>query len=175
MSQLARAVFLDRDGVINLTVFRKGMHRAPQDMSEFAYIEGVQSTLAALKARGYLLLVCTNQPDVARGWQDRDQVLAFHEKIERELPVSRVYACFHDDDHDCLCRKPKPGMLVQGSEDFGVDLKQSWMIGDRWKDIEAGRAAGCRTIYLRHDHDTAQSGNPDHEVRKLEELLEIIR
>ncbi len=175
MAARSKAVFLDRDGVINLTVFRKGAERAPQDMSEFAYVEGVHATLAALQARGYVLLVCTNQPDVARGWQDRDQVLAFHAKIERELPVSRVYACFHDDVDACACRKPKPGLLVQGSDEFGLDLQQSWMIGDRSKDIEAGKAAGCRTIYLRHDHDTAQSGSPDYEITKLEQLLEIIR
>jgi D-glycero-D-manno-heptose 1,7-bisphosphate phosphatase len=175
VAERSKAVFLDRDGVINLTVFRKGAHRAPQDMSEWAYVEGVQTTLAALKARGYVLLVCTNQPDVPRGWQDRDQVVDFHAKIEAELPVSRVYACFHDDAHDCACRKPKPGMLVQGSEEFDIDLSQSWMVGDRSKDIEAGKAAGCRTIYLRHDHDSAPSGNPDHEITKLEQLLEIIR
>lgn len=174
MAQRSRAVFLDRDGVINLTVFRKGAQRAPQDLNEFAYVGGVQATLEALAARGYVLLVCTNQPDVARGWQAIERVHEIHAKIERELPVSRVYACFHDDAHDCLCRKPKPGMLVQGGQEFEIDLQQSWMVGDRAKDIEAGKAAGCRTIYLRHDHDSAPSGNPDYEITKLEQLLEII-
>jgi D-glycero-D-manno-heptose 1,7-bisphosphate phosphatase len=174
MSSRAKAVFLDRDGVINLTVFRKGAHRAPQDMSEFGYVEGVKATLEALKARGYVLLVCTNQPDVARGWQDLQRVLEIHAQIELDLPVSRIYACFHDDANDCACRKPKPGMLVQGSEEFAIDLTQSWMIGDRWKDIEAGKAAGCRTVYLRHDHDAEPSHEPDYEIQRLEQLLEII-
>jgi len=138
MALRAKAVFLDRDGVINLTVFRKGAHRAPADLSEFTYVSGLEPTLEALKSRGYVLIVCTNQPDVARGWQPRAIVDAFHAKIQRDLPVSRIYACYHDDEHDCLCRKPKPGMLVQGSEDFEIDLTQSWMVGDRWKDIEAG-------------------------------------
>src|ERR1700759_4381038 len=141
----AKAVFLDRDGVINVTVFRKGAQRAPQDMSEFAYVDGVESTLAALHARGYLLVVCTNQPDVARGWQTGEEVLEFHARIERELPVAGVYACFHDDAENCECRKPKPGLIHQAGAQFDVDYARSFMVGDRWKDIEAGRAAGCRT------------------------------
>jgi D-glycero-D-manno-heptose 1,7-bisphosphate phosphatase len=174
MSERAKAVFFDRDGVINLTVFRKGAHRAPADMSEFAYVEGVVPTLEALRARGYVLLVCTNQPDVARGWQSREQVDAFHQRIAQELPVSGIYSCFHDDAHDCLCRKPKPGLLHQGGEQFDIDYARSFMIGDRWKDIEAGRAAGCRTIYLRHAHDSEPAHEPDYEIRRLSELLDII-
>src|ERR1700755_1839981 len=115
MAPRAKAVFFDRDGVINLTVFRKGAQRAPADLSEWAYLDGVKPTLETLHARGYVLLVCTNQPDVARGWQPGEIVDSFHDKIQRDLPVSRIYACFHDDQHDCECRKPKPGMLVQGS------------------------------------------------------------
>ncbi len=174
-SRTHKAVFLDRDGVINQTFFRKGAYRAPQDMSEFTYVDGVQSTLEALRDRGYVLVVCTNQPDVARGWQRQEQVIEFHDKIAAELPVSRIYACFHDDIEDCLCRKPKAGMLIQGSEEFDIDLAQSWMVGDRWKDIEAGKAAGCRTVYLRHDYDTEPSHDPDYEIRTLPELLSIIR
>lgn len=175
MAPRAKAVFLDRDGVINQTVFRKGAQRAPADLSEFAYVDGVQPTLEALKVRGYVLIVCTNQPDVARGWQPQAIVDSFHDKIQRELPVSRVYACYHDDLHDCLCRKPKPGMLVQGRDELEIDLAQSWMVGDRWKDIEAGKAAGCRTVYLRHPHDTEDAHAPDYEIERLEQLLDIIR
>lgn len=174
MQSRAKAVFLDRDGVINLTVFRNGAQRAPADLSEFAYVEGVEPTLEELDARGYLLIVCTNQPDVARGWQPQAIVDSFHEKIQSDLPVAGIYACYHDEQHDCPCRKPKPGMLVQGSEDFEVDLAQSWMVGDRWKDIEAGKAAGCRTVYLRHPHDTEDAHGPDYEIARFEQLLDII-
>jgi len=175
MSARAKAVFLDRDGVINRMYFRKGAYRSPQEPSEWAYLDGVEATLQALRDRGYLLLVCTNQPDVARGWLRREVVDEFHRRLATDLPVSRIYACFHDDASACACRKPKPGMLLQGGEEFHVDLAQSWMVGDRWKDIEAGRAAGCRTVYLRHDHDQEASGGPDFEIRALPELLEIIR
>lgn len=171
----AKAVFFDRDGVINVTVFRNGAQRAPQDMREFAYVEGLEATLPVLRDRGFVLLVCTNQPDVARGWQARDQVLEFHARIQRELPISGIYSCFHDDAHDCECRKPKPGLLLQAGADFNVDYARSFMIGDRWKDIEAGRAAGCRTVYLRHPHDASDAHHPDHEIRSVSELLSIIR
>jgi D-glycero-D-manno-heptose 1,7-bisphosphate phosphatase len=171
----AKAVFLDRDGVINQTVFRRNAQRAPQDMSEWAYLEGVHVTLGQLHARGYLLIVCTNQPDVSRGWQTREQVDEFHRMIERELPIARVYACFHDQADGCGCRKPKPGMLLQGGAEFGVDLSRSFMVGDRPTDIEAGRAAGCRTIYLRHAGDAEPAPAADHEIRTLRELLDLIR
>ena len=175
MSQAHKAVFLDRDGVINHTLLRRGAQRAPQDLGEWRWIDGVHDTLRELHARGYVLLVCTNQPDVSRGWQTREQVDAFHALVMRELPVARIYACFHDDSEACACRKPKPGMLLQGARDFGVDLAQSFMVGDRASDIEAGRSAGCRTVFVRHPHDTSPTPGADYEITRLVELLEIVR
>jgi len=168
-----KAVFLDRDGVINRTYLRRGKQRAPQDMSEWAYVDGIQEVCALLRERGYLLLCCTNQPDVARGWQAREQVDEFHARILAELPVARIYSCFHDDE-PCECRKPKPGMVLEGARDFDVDLSQSWLIGDRDKDIQAGRAAGVRCVYLRHPYDQEPSCAPDYEITQLDELRAII-
>lgn len=173
MASPLKAVFLDRDGVINQTVFRRGAARAPQDLSEWAWMEGVHDTLRTLSARGYLLVVCTNQPDVVRGWQTRDQVDEFHALIMRELPVARVYACFHDNAAACVCRKPQPGMLLQAQTEHGIELASSFMVGDRASDIEAGRAAGCRTILLRPSTE-AEPSTADHEIRTLPELLAII-
>jgi D-glycero-D-manno-heptose 1,7-bisphosphate phosphatase len=172
---LAKAVFLDRDGVINVPIIRDGLPFAPQTASEFAWMDGLHDTLAQLRARGFLLMVCTNQPDVARGTQNREQVEVFHRKIEAELPIARVYACFHDNHHACVCRKPKPGMLLQGGADFDIDMAQSWMVGDRVGDIAAGKAAGCRTIFVRHDYDTKSQPQADFEVTDVPGLLDIIR
>jgi len=169
-----KAVFLDRDGVINRTVLRGGEQRPPQDLGEWAWMDGVHATLRELSARGYLLLVCTNQPDVARGAQTREQVEAFHALIAQELPVQRVYVCYHDNHHACVCRKPEPGMLLQAQRDFGVELSESWMVGDRATDIAAGRAAGCRTVFMRTLPD-APSGAADHEIATLAALLDIVR
>lgn len=171
---LRRAVFLDRDGVINRTVFRRGAQRAPQDMGEWAWMEGVHETVATLRERGYLLVVCTNQPDVSRGWQTRAQVDAFHALIETELRVDRVYACFHDREHACDCRKPKPGMLLAARDAFGIEMAQSFMIGDRTGDIDAGRAAGCTTVHMRHPYDADAQPDADHEIRRLLDLLTIV-
>ena len=175
MPHPSKAVFLDRDGVINQTVFRRGAQRAPQDLSEWSWIEGVHDTLAALSARDYLLFVCTNQPDVERGWQTREQVEVFHALIERGLPVARIYACYHDNTADCVCRKPRPGMLLQAARDFGVELARSFMVGDRASDVEAGRAAGCRTVLMRSLAEPTGPHAADHEIRSLAELLDIIR
>src|SRR6201999_2613535 len=117
----AKAGFFDRDGVINRPIVRDGKPKAPQDFSEFAFMDGAAEVLHTLAARGYILLVVTNQPDAARGWQRREQVDAFHEHIARELPVARIYSCFHDNVHACECRKPKPGMLLQGGREFGLN------------------------------------------------------
>lgn len=166
-----QAVFLDRDGVINRTVFRRGAQRAPADLSEFVFVDGVHETLETLRQRGYLLVVCTNQPDVVRGWQTREQVEEFHRLIVAELPITKIYACYHDRHDDCSCRKPNPGMLLSASRDFGIDLSRSWMIGDRSSDIEAGRAAGCATVFVRNAHNLDEVPEADHEVRHLPELL----
>lgn len=171
---LSKAVFLDRDGVINQTILRDGAQRAPQDFSDFVFVEDVHATLCTLHERGYVLLVCTNQPDVARGWQTRAQVDAFHAHICAQLPVARVYACFHDNSDACECRKPKPGLLLQGSREHAVDMTQSFMVGDRAGDIEAGRAAGCRTVYVRHPHDHAPDPAADFNITRLAELTNII-
>lgn len=168
-----KAVFFDRDGVINQTVFRRGAQRAPQDMSEWAWVEGIHETMRELSARGYVMVVCTNQPDVTRGWQTREQVDAFHALIERELPVARIYACFHDNAAACVCRKPRPGMLLQAARELGIELGSSWMVGDRSTDIEAGRAAGCRTVLFRNA-SAADEAQAEHEIRALLELLGII-
>jgi D-glycero-D-manno-heptose 1,7-bisphosphate phosphatase len=168
-----KAVFLDRDGVINQTLFRRGAQRAPQDLSEWAWIDGIHETTRELAARGYVLVVCTNQPDVQRGWQTREKVDAFHALIERELPVARIYACFHDNAAGCECRKPLPGMLLQAGRELGIELASSWMVGDRESDIEAGRAAGCRTVLFRAAIE-AETSSADHEIRTVPELLRII-
>lgn len=170
-----KAVFLDRDGVINHTIFRRGAQRAPRDLTEWVWMDGVHDTLRELSARGYTLFVCTNQPDIARGWQTREQVDAFHALIERELPVARIYACFHDTNAGCECRKPLPGMLLQAAREFGVELARSWMVGDRASDIQAGRAAGCRSVFMRHAaNPTEDTAGADWEIRNLRELLSLI-
>jgi D-glycero-D-manno-heptose 1,7-bisphosphate phosphatase len=143
-----KAVFLDRDGVINHTVFRDGKVRAPHHVEDFHFFSGVAEAIALLKKAGYLTLVVTNQPDVARGWQTKFNVEAMNLKVKDELLVDDLLVCYHVDEDQCDCRKPKPGMLLAAAKKWSIHLETSYMIGDRAGDIAAGKNAGCATVLI---------------------------
>ncbi len=142
------AVFLDRDGVLNEPVVRDGRPHPPGSIEELVVCDGAAAALRALRDEGFALLVVTNQPDVARGVTPRSAVDAINARLRAELPVDDVLVCAHDDADACDCRKPKPGLLRAGARLHGVDLTRSYLVGDRWRDIEAGAAAGCRTVLV---------------------------
>lgn len=169
-----KAVFLDRDGVINDTVFRDGKPRSPDHVNHFHFLPGVQEAAARLRGAGFLLVVVTNQPDVARGWLKRENVLAMNQKVFDVLRVDAVKACFHDNADHCVCRKPKPGMLLEAARELDIDLRQSFMVGDRFSDVEAGAAAGCRTILVGEGDQVASPRKPDARVASLLEAAEWI-
>jgi D-glycero-D-manno-heptose 1,7-bisphosphate phosphatase len=148
-----KAVFLDRDGVITRAIVRQGRPYPPKDLRELEILPGVAESLWALRLAGYDLIVVTNQPDVARGTMKRELVDAFNDRLKRELPLDEILTCFHDDAANCVCRKPKPGFMHMMERDRGIDLANSFLVGDRWRDIEAGCAAGCRTIFLDYHYD----------------------
>lgn len=150
-TSLRPCIFLDRDGVLNRAVVRNGKPYPPQTLDELEIIPEVPAALAALRAEGYLLIGATNQPDVARGKQRREVVEAINARLMAELPLDRIYTSYEDGDSPR--RKPNPGLLLEAAEEFGVDLSRSVMIGDRWKDIEAGRRAGCRTVFIDYLYD----------------------
>jgi len=143
-----RAVFLDRDGVINRAVVRNGKPYPPDTLAELEILPGVPEALAALRRAGFLTVVVTNQPDVATGKQRREVVEAMNERLARELAVDVIKVCYHSTSDGCTCRKPKPGMLLAAAADHGIDLGSSYMIGDRWRDVAAGQAAGCRAAFF---------------------------
>jgi D-glycero-D-manno-heptose 1,7-bisphosphate phosphatase len=141
------AIFLDRDGVIAES--RRAVERSlpPISVDDLAIPGGVADALTALHAARYCLVVVTNQPDVARGFATRADVDAINEALRAALPLDAIYNCFHDGA-DCACRKPRPGMLLDAWRDLNLDLDHSWLVGDRWVDIAAGRAAGVRTVLI---------------------------
>jgi D-glycero-D-manno-heptose 1,7-bisphosphate phosphatase len=142
------AVFLDRDGVLNKAIVRDGKPYPPRDLSEVAITHGAGAALEELKRAGFLLIVVTNQPDIARGKASRAEVDNINAQLAAALPLDAIEVCEHDDSNQCDCRKPKSGMIMRAHERFGVDLASSFMVGDRWRDIEAGRRAGCRTVLI---------------------------
>ena len=143
-----RAVFLDRDGVINEAVLRDGKPYPPNSVDTLVLLPGVPEALADLHAAGFLLLVVTNQPDVARRSQSQQTVERIHRYLLQTLPLDEIFTCWHDDGDACDCRKPAPGLLRTAAAKYGVDLNRSFMVGDRWRDVEAGRRAGCKTIWI---------------------------
>jgi D-glycero-D-manno-heptose 1,7-bisphosphate phosphatase len=142
------AVFLDRDGVLNEAIIRNGKPYPPRNLSELVVTDGTREALKELKREGFLLIVVTNQPDVARGKASRADVEKINAQLTAILPLDAIEVCEHDDKEQCDCRKPKPGMILRAGRKLGLDLAASFMVGDRWRDIAAGRRAGCRAILI---------------------------
>ena len=168
------AVFLDRDGVINRAFIRGGMPFPPQSVQDLEILPGVSEALVALKARGYSIVVVTNQPDVARGISSKEAIDSIHRRLEDELAIDAIMTCFHDDSDDCVCRKPKPGLLLQAARDLGIDLSASFMVGDRWRDMEAGKRAGCKTFFVDRSYLERQPVAYDFRVGSLIEASTMI-
>jgi D-glycero-D-manno-heptose 1,7-bisphosphate phosphatase len=174
MEQRRRAVFLDRDGVINRAIVRDGRPYPPQQIDDLEILPGVPEALTRLRDAGFRLVVVTNQPDVARGRQRRDVIDAMHASLAASLPVDEFRVCAHDDGDGCACRKPLPGLLVAAARDADLDLSGSFMVGDRWRDIEAGQHAGCRTIFIDLGYAERRPDRPDATVASLPEAVDWI-
>lgn len=169
-----RAVFLDRDGVINRAVVRDGKPYPPDSLEELRILPGVPETLARLRAAGFINVIVTNQPDVAAGKQRREVVEGMHAFLLSRLPVNAVKVCYHADADDCACRKPRPGMLLEAARELGIDLAASFMVGDRWRDVGAGQAAGCKCFFLDCGYAEKRPDKPYVAVKSLVEAGELI-
>lgn len=169
-----RCVFLDRDGVLNRAIVRNGRPYPPARPDEFELVPGAAETCAALHAAGFLVIVVTNQPDVARGTQKREVVDEINRLLEAQAEVDEIRVCFHDEGDGCECRKPRAGLLLQAAQAWNIALESSYMIGDRRKDIEAGRRAGCTTIFIDYGYAETQPAAPDYRAGSLKEAGEWI-
>ena len=174
--QMKRAVFLDRDGVINRALEKASKPYPPTSLAEFEILPEVSAACAKLKAAGFLLIVATNQPDVGRGTLAKEVVEKIHAHLTAQLPIDRVEVCYHPGKglSDCDCRKPKPGMLLHAAKELNIDLAQSWMVGDRWRDVDCGQAAGCQTIFIDRGYAEELKQKPDFSARHLGEAADII-
>jgi D-glycero-D-manno-heptose 1,7-bisphosphate phosphatase len=168
------AVFLDRDGVVSRAVVREGRPFPPDTVEALEVMPGARDALGRLRDAGYRLVVITNQPDIARGTQDRATVDRMHERLAESLPIDEFRVCPHDDADGCRCRKPKPGMIEDAARSAGLDPSASVVVGDRWRDIEAGRAAGCRTVFIDYHYRERRPSAPDAVVGSLAEAADWI-
>ena len=152
IGEVKKAVFLDRDGVLNLSIVRDGKPHPPAGLDELEVYADAAAALRRLKQAGYLLIVVTNQPDIARGTQTRAAVDQINAALGAALPIDEFVVCAHDDADNCPCRKPKPGMVLEAAARYAVDLGRSFLVGDRWRDIDCGAAAGLRTVLIERGY-----------------------
>jgi len=173
--QSVPAIFLDRDGIINRAIVREGMPYPPVKPDEMELLPWTLRSFAKLQSAGYMLIGVTNQPDVARGKQSREEVEAMNAWIQERVPLQEILVCYHDDRDNCDCRKPKPGLILRAAARYSLNLLESWMVGDRWKDIAAGQAAGLKTIFVDyHYHEIYRSNPADFVVEDTAQIDDII-
>src|SRR4051794_884804 len=171
---MTRAVFLDRDGVLNEAVVRDGNPYPPETIEELVIVPDAADSLALLRRRGFRLIMVTNQPDIARGKVSRKLVDEMNRYVCTMLSIDAVEMCHHDDADHCDCRKPQPGMLLRAARRDDIMLTESFMLGDRWRDVEAGRRAGCRTILIGDGYAEGLKSTPDVIVANLTEATNWI-
>jgi D-glycero-D-manno-heptose 1,7-bisphosphate phosphatase len=169
-----RAVFLDRDGVINRAIVRHGKPHPPSSLAELEILPAVSAALAELRAVGFRLIVVTNQPNVARGTQTRECIESLHAALRAQLPLDEIRICYHDDNDRCSCRKPAPGMLLAAAREHDLNLSASFMVGDRWRDIEAGQRAGCTSLFIDYNYVECRPTQPFICVKSLLEAADWI-
>jgi D-glycero-D-manno-heptose 1,7-bisphosphate phosphatase len=169
-----QAVFLDRDGVLNRAFVRNGKPYPPSKIEELEMLPGVSEACHDLRRAGFLLIMVTNQPDVARGRQTRKVVEAINRILSDRLSLDDIKVCYHDNSDNCKCRKPEPGLFLEAAQEWKLDLSGSFVVGDRWKDIEAGRRAGCSTIFVDYGYSEVRPESFDKLAASLTDAVDWI-
>jgi D-glycero-D-manno-heptose 1,7-bisphosphate phosphatase len=174
--QVERAVIFDRDGVINDVVMRGETISSPRSLAEFQVRDDFVQLYEQIDPQYFSIFVVSNQPDVARGLLPKSELDLMSAAILERFAFSRISYCEHDDSAACECRKPKPGMILSILEDFGCKPENSLIVGDGWKDVLAGKAAGVRTVYLcREYNEKDMNCQPDSKIDRLVQLLPIMK
>jgi len=162
-----KAIFLDRDGTLNKAYIENGLPISPSSLNKFKIIKGVKKSINRLKKLNFLCILITNQPDVFRGKISKKTVVKMNSYIKKKIKLDDMFVCYHDNEHNCSCRKPKPGLLVKASKKWKIDLNKSFMIGDRWKDILAGKKVGCKTIFINNNYKNDKKVKADFTFKSL--------
>jgi len=171
---MAQGVFLDRDGVITKAYVKSGIPHPPYSVGETEILEGVAEAIENFRKSGITVIVVTNQPDVARKKILLDEVMRIHEHLNLQLGLENFYMCTHDDLDYCDCRKPLPGLILRAAKELSIELEKSHLVGDRWRDIDAGQAAGCTCFFIDYNYAEKRPKTPFTVVNSLLEASEII-
>ena len=168
-----RAIFFDRDGVINELVARNGGYYSPQEYKDFKIKKNIAEIIKKLKHEGFLIVVISNQPDISRGKLSLSELKKMTKKLNDELIIDDIFYCMHDDSDDCMCRKPKSGMILELARKWNIDLKNSFLIGDTWRDVEAARDANVKYFLL--DNNTNVDQKYENKVRDINKIFSLIK
>lgn len=170
-----KAVFFDRDGVLNIPKVFNGKPYAPRKFIDFKIYDGAKDSLKKLKNAGFFLVVITNQPDIGNGLVDIKEINSMHDFLKKELPIDYIEVCPHSQSKNCNCRKPKPGLIFSAVDKHSINLEKSWLIGDRWSDIVAGVSSGLKTIFIDHKYkEKTQKFGPDYIVSDTNKACELV-
>ncbi len=172
IEQKQKAVFFDRDGVLNHLVNREGALCSPQKFEDFHIIDKAMEVVSLAHEMGYLAIVVSNQPDISRGKLNQSELDKMTDLLFTKLSIDDIFYCPHDDDNDTDCRKPAPGLFFIAQKKYNIDFKKSFMIGDTWKDVEAAKNAGISMILIRKDYN--KDLNVENDVRSLSEAISLI-
>ena len=174
VANLSKAIFLDRDGVINRPLIKNGKGYAPRLLKDFKIYSSVKKDIKKLKKNGYKIFVITNQPDVNNKLIKKKTLKAMHKILKKKLCVDKILYCPHDKKENCKCRKPKTELIKNAIKGKKIYLKKSYMIGDRASDIEAGYRAGCKTIFINKNYLELKPKKQDKTVKTLNAAVNYI-
>ena len=176
-NQNTKAVFLDRDGVVNKLVVINGERTSPKSLEQFEIIPNLSQVIRKIREQ-YLVIIVTNQPDIARKNISVTELEKMHDKLRKQIEIDDLYVCEHDNVDNCLCRKPKPGMLINAANKWKINLKNSIIVGDSWRDMVAGEKVGLTKYYVDHwrneFHKNKIQFKYDHRVKDLKEAAKVI-
>ena len=169
-----KAIFFDRDGVLNAIKRINNKPFPPDNVDELELFPDVRDKLKFLKKLGFYLFLVTNQPDYKRGKQLKKNIVKINSLVKSFYQLDDTFTCWHAYDGQCECRKPKPGMIINASLKYKIYTSKSFMIGDRWKDIEAGNKAGCRSIFLDYNYDEKKPDKYDYSTNSIQDSIDWI-
>lgn len=168
-----KAIFLDRDGVINRVIMHNGIPNPPIRLSDVYLITGIKELIKKWHDDGYIVIVITNQPDVANNIVTKNKVDKINKYLKSEVMFDDIFVCYHNGNDNCNCRKPKVGLFIEAKTKYNIDFSKSYMIGDRWKDMEAGEKVGCKTIFIDNNYEEKKPIGPDYTFNKVSDIGKV--